>query len=538
MFKVLIADDEPMIREGLKSLIDWADYGFEIAGTAANGKEAADKQKELQPDLILVDIRMPIMDGLEAIAEMRRTGADCHIVILSGYAEFDYARQAIAMGVDGYLLKPIDEEELESCVARISEGLRQQSGGASSDALASALLRDDLLQRLAEGRLEVEPDENETAGLFGSEPGPCRAVLAELYSREHSLTVKSVVRKRLAELAADNGWTFAAEPYIGLLVKSKIPTAAVEGWLQEACPDKVRFTAVMSGPSRQFLVLQSDMMKMKESLKHRFLLQGDKLYAAGRGLDESERGTPAVRFGKPESDGSSAMPEDELEELPRKLFYMVDIGNKPGLTDTVNAAAAPMLSSSESEQSLKSHWAAVTTEVLNRAGAAHPGLSVKEHLSMVTELYLSHHYGEMLERLAGRLAELANKIAASSGDGVSAIKRITDFIERHYAEPIKLETLAELFHYNSGYLGKLFRSQTGEHFNTYLDKVRIRHAVELLKQGSKVHQAAQLVGYANADYLHAKFKKYMGMSPSAFKGAGPDAEDGGKPGEPPSADRP
>ena len=89
---------------------------------------------------------------------------------------------------------------------------------------------------------------------------------------------------------------------------------------------------------------------------------------------------------------------------------------------------------------------------------------------------------------------------------------------RHYAENLKLETLAELSNYNSGYLGKMFKNFTGEHFNTYLDQVRLRHAVELLQQGLKVHQVSELVGYANVDYFHAKFKKYKGLSPSSFKG--------------------
>ncbi|MGO4271310.1 helix-turn-helix domain-containing protein, partial [Paenibacillus sp. TAF58] len=77
---------------------------------------------------------------------------------------------------------------------------------------------------------------------------------------------------------------------------------------------------------------------------------------------------------------------------------------------------------------------------------------------------------------------------------------------------------AELFNYTSGYLGKIFKNYTGAHFHTYLDQIRIQKAIELLGEGLKVHQVAQRVGYANADYFHSKFKKYVGESPSSYKG--------------------
>jgi two-component system response regulator YesN len=124
----------------------------------------------------------------------------------------------------------------------------------------------------------------------------------------------------------------------------------------------------------------------------------------------------------------------------------------------------------------------------------------------------------MLDEVKTRLTDLTAKLGGTDGSGT--MKLVTDFIERHFSEQLRLETLADLFNYNSGYLGKLFKSHTGETFNTYLDKVRIEQAIKLLREGHKVHQVAERVGYANVDYFHAKFKKYKGVSPSSFKGAG------------------
>lgn len=104
----------------------------------------------------------------------------------------------------------------------------------------------------------------------------------------------------------------------------------------------------------------------------------------------------------------------------------------------------------------------------------------------------------------------------TSGRG-NEIKKITEIINRRYNENLKLETLSELFCYNSAYLGKMFKNTTGEYFNTYVDKVRIEKAKEFLTQGMKVYEVAEKVGYMNPDYFNAKFRKYVGISPTSYR---------------------
>ncbi|MNP51629.1 HTH-type transcriptional regulator YesS [compost metagenome] len=97
------------------------------------------------------------------------------------------------------------------------------------------------------------------------------------------------------------------------------------------------------------------------------------------------------------------------------------------------------------------------------------------------------------------------------------VKIMLDLIERNFSDNLKLETLSGVLNYNSAYLGKLFKNETGEYFNTYLDKVRIEKAKSYLEAGYKVYQVAEKVGYTNVDYFHSKFKKYVGTSPSAYR---------------------
>lgn len=514
MHKVMIVDDEPMIRQGLQTLIDWERYGFEIAGTAANGKEAIERHAALRPDLILIDIRMPIMDGLKAIEGIRQTDSECHILILSGYADFNYAKQAITHGVGGYVVKPIDEDELESYVERAAKELEsRRSEGAGIGERNLSLLREELLESLSEGRLPEDGslDEREVASLFGSAAAleGSRLLLAELYSREHSLTMKNVAKKKLTELieTRELGWVFLAEPYIGMLLKSgpwlRGGMEIIREALEETCGNRVRYTAV-AGPSMKALAeLPAASSHAKEKLRRRFLLGSGRIYDA----KELEGGT------KPEEREPLT-----IEEMSQLLFYRIDLGNGHDVLQQIDEFADELVRLGDSEQTLKSNWAQLLTLMLNKAAAFHPQLSLKDDLYMVTRLYLAHHYDEMLDEMKTRLTDLTAKLGGTDGNGT--MKRVTDFIERHYGEQLRLETLADLFGYNSGYLGKLFKSHTGETFNTFLDKVRIEQAIRLLREGHKVHQVAERVGYANADYFHAKFKKYKGVSPSSFKGAG------------------
>ena len=123
MYKLFIADDEPWILEGIMASIDWKQEGFRLAGTALNGPDAICVIRETRPHLALVDIRMPGCNGLEVISRARVVSPATRFVIVSGFAEFEYAREAIELSVAGYLLKPIDEMRLLELVRSVRQSL-------------------------------------------------------------------------------------------------------------------------------------------------------------------------------------------------------------------------------------------------------------------------------------------------------------------------------------------------------------------------------------------------------------------------------
>ena len=120
MYKVLIVDDERIIREGIASSIDWGQYGFSLCGVAENGIDAYNRIKQDAPDVVITDIKMPGMDGLELISKVHEEFPQIIFIILSGYGEFEFANKAMKYGVKYYLLKPCDENEIINILEKIT----------------------------------------------------------------------------------------------------------------------------------------------------------------------------------------------------------------------------------------------------------------------------------------------------------------------------------------------------------------------------------------------------------------------------------
>ncbi|UJF34792.1 helix-turn-helix domain-containing protein [Paenibacillus hexagrammi] len=199
------------------------------------------------------------------------------------------------------------------------------------------------------------------------------------------------------------------------------------------------------------------------------------------------------------------------------MYYNLDVGNQDAILPILKEAAASFIQQGQDERSVKESFFFLSNAVIHKLTAES---RMEQEGAMTVSLFLNGifqhtHMDDLVAEAHRFLITLAKE--TEPGGHEQDFKRMIDFINRHYADNLKLDTLAGMLGYSTAYLGQLFKSKTGEYFNTYLDKVRIEKAKEFLGRGMKVYEVAERVGYTNVNYFHSKFKRYEGRSPSEYK---------------------
>ncbi|WNS44172.1 response regulator transcription factor [Paenibacillus sp. MMS20-IR301] len=514
MYSVLIVDDEQAIREGLITLLDWESLGFRVADTAANAVEARHKYDLYTPDLLIVDIRMPGRDGLELIRELREDNPELHIIILSGYADFSYAKRAMSFGIDSYLLKPVDEDEMQLYLMNLSRELDEQQAHRKQNAAVKVWSREMLVQSLLmESSLQPAPALMHSAAESGLLWDSYQVVLIRLLLQNHADNGPSTaVKARLTAGFDSNSWgvVFSLDSYLGVLLQPSYQKELVRKLMVQS----IREAAEAEG--LDCIITAGDMVDSLNglSLSHHSALarMKDHFFYDEPGMIGPD--SLKLRTGQP---ARPLEAERSLAPVPGRLYFALDTGNHQVIPSLIHEAGDIMTAAGMSEMAVKSYYVRTLTALSNKLGLQYKELGGAQgwmdgqiqHIYRHTSLpRLQRYIIELLEQYAGGIVRDELEVL---------MKRMLDLIHRRYAENLKLETLADVFAYSSPYLGKLFKSSTGSSFNSYLDKVRIEKAKELLDQGCKIHQAASEVGFSDVDYFREKFKKIEGISPSVYR---------------------
>ncbi|WP_110932003.1 response regulator transcription factor [Paenibacillus bouchesdurhonensis] len=510
MIDVLIVDDEPKLREGLRTFIDWEDLGYRVVDTAANGNEALEKYAVCQPELVIADIRMPGMDGLQLIGRLREQNPLLHILILSGYADFDYAKKAIAHRADGYLLKPVDEDELVEYLHGIRAAIEGERASEEWQHAAKEWTREALIQLLltetehtSEDRRQLKERAEELGVLWNN----YQVLLVALHD-ELTESVLYLLRRALVESIelVDRGWVFEHYGQVGVLLKEPLLAVEREGVYRsiEAAVGEtgVEFTVALGSKVSSLDEIADSYSVARELIKLHFFLDDGKLLCEEDAHSEYEEGC------------SEVLPSETLAD---QIYYAVDIGNAKAVKSLVRQAGRTLVVEGFTEDEIKRRFVEILTCVMGKGLKQHPELQQqsKQYSDMLAGIYHLRSIQALYDKTDYFLQQIMTHLGEN--DKHREVKIMLDLIERNYSDNLKLETLSGVLNYNSAYLGKLFKNETGEYFNTYLDKVRIEKAKSYLEDGLKVYQVAEKVGYTNVDYFHSKFKKYVGTSPSAYR---------------------
>lgn len=513
MLKVLIVDDESIIREGLKTIINWTEYGFEVCGTAANGREGLQMVREHRPDLAIVDIKMPVMDGIKMVEQLKAQKDKCRVIVLTAYSDFTYAQKFIELGADSYILKPVEQEDLIEVLQKVKRQIESEHEVRLGIDASLLLSRDKILEGFTTRTIDESMIGQYIKQYNLDFPWQRYRVGLVDAGREFTLDMKlkKCIRERIEGIVSENsyGYVFEIEGYIGIIFRElcELSLPHVLKSLQEKVNQQCR-TMVAISVGRQVTALDQLLHSYSEAYR---LLEQKFLY-----------GQKQIIIGNEEADvfsdaGHEAVNEIYLEKLASNLNDAIFVNNTVLINNLTEEMRDCFLSGKIEEDAIKINYTGLYLMIINHLKATdetvkkytNDSREVLEEIGRKTSLQELHGY------LKYKILTLSEKLACSCSEG--AMKRILDYIDKNYAGEIKLESLAAMFNYNCNYLGKLFKSKTGMYFNTYLDHVRIEKAKQLLGQGYKVYQVVEKVGICDIDYFYRKFKKYTGASPSAFK---------------------
>lgn len=498
LFKVLIVDDEPTIREGLAALIPWEEYMISQVETAENGIEALHKHERLVPDLMIVDIKMPGMTGIELMERIRKRDPSVDFIILSGYAEFEYAKRAISFGVEGYLLKPIVEEELMDYLDKLKLKWEQERDYRQMKDKLEAENKERMLESLLRGNVDAQVTEffrklgwSHYRLLFITldndlELANRKQQLKAYFKKDDSVIVCTHQRRLVI---ASNGQFFLSHQ----------PNVIYEK-LQRLFPMSEPFAAALTDPVERIEELPTVYQIAEQLLANKFFYDEQQI------LTSQSKPIFSVKGNKKEQGKSS---ETQME----KLIYMIELGDQQAVKDICLEMGEQWTQENPIEESIKKNYIHLVSTLINKWMSDYKELT--NLMEKVMEIEKQPTIDRLLIHVNSILVEIMEQIDREDSDLI--VKKMIHLIERHYHSNIKLDTLAETLHYHRGYLGQLFKDSTGQYFNTYLDKVRIENSKKLLLQDLKVYQVAERIGYANVDYFHSKFKKYVGISPSEYR---------------------
>ncbi|MFC3802527.1 response regulator [Cohnella sp. GCM10012308] len=540
MYSVLIVDDEPLARQSLRYLIDWKSLGYRIAAEAADGAEALAVMKAQPISLVLTDIRMPVMNGL-AFVERLREFSDAAVVILSGYDDFEYARQGMKMGVKDYLLKPVDEDDLEALLRRVSSELAARSRQDRRQHLGESLQRELLLRRWTQGQADADELEALRDLLPWKERGgsyACLLIEMDFVYGGAALSERDIALKRFAvqniaeEVCMGVGSLFeASEDRYGIVLR----VAEAD---RVAGADRVA-EADRTSEALAARIAESVALYAKETVSvgvgHAVAdpARAAESYAAAEEALAAkflQGGAAVLRRLEPPAEGGDAQgrPAEPVKAFMAQLERVLAAVRSQDRAATEQALASMRRSLPHSGLSAGAMrtailYALVQLHQLLKEQGADPSPLFAREIGDYGRVMTSRTADELLRFAEGKyigvLEQLARMRAVKPNRVIAEAKAM---IEAHYGENLSLRSIADRVFLNPNHLGKLFKSVTGLSFNDYLLQVRMAHAKRMLRETDlKVYEIASSVGYTELDWFYKRFKAFTGVSAGEYRaGAG------------------
>lgn len=515
MYKVLIAEDEILVRLGLANSIAWEKLGMVLTAQASNGAQAYELFLSEHPDIVITDIRMPLMDGMELIQKIRKVDSKCKIIIITCVEEFAYAKQAITYQVEDYILKlTMDMGEIESLLTKIRKSLDESSSlkqsCTPSVVAADAQTKRELYDYLCGYGSSVSY--NSRTASFYSEKFQIafirilleRREFPEETARDKICTDKSIYQLLQQHLEHDGALLIERVPgeyfllfhntntfrkdfeNIITLIKNYYnsrPICGISPLIRDFSEAAKNAQLAQESLSQYFFspekyLFTTDTKENKEKIKETILARIKEILLGFSASYPCITGFWEEYAGRIEQFLSDCA--GDCNDIRKLFYYLAD-------------------------------WLQETLALTNSESADNCVYNYRRYIFETTNIQDIYY---IFERLLNKLLSFTVSASSLSREMIE----ITRYIEKHYAENLSLEDLSAQVNYSKGYLCNIFRKELNTSFGNYLTKVRIFHAKKLLTTSFlRLYEIAEQTGFYDYSHFARTFKKYTGFSPQEYQ---------------------
>lgn len=523
MLKVFLVEDESIVREGLRDNIPWQQYGYQFAGEANDGEMALPLIRKIQPDVLITDIKMPFMDGLALSRIVGQEFPNMKVIIISGYDEFEYARQAIQVGVEQYLLKPITKATLQKVLAEVKEKIEGEQKQKNYLEKFQGEMREfeqfsrrNFFVKVFEGQLSVQEIYEEAQKLSLEIVAPCyNIVLVNLQEMKQEELQYYLLRYPEYLLIRWDANTY------GILIKGE------EDMIQELtdrCMENIKrictstneeteWYAVAGQPVERLSLLPECYRKVNHVLSFRYFAPHQHI------LTEH-----TVADFLPSNDDGKLSELDIAKVNPEILNDFLTKGQREEIEDFVKSYLQNLAEALESKffrsyLMLSIRFAAIAyAETL---GCRQEEFMMSVNTDQLTELASGmKDMQSYMQNLLERAIEIRDR--EYKNQSKKMIKDALEYIDTNYAnEALSLNDVAKITNMSPNYFSSIFSQEMQVTFIEYVTQKRMEKAKKLLRQTEKhTGEIANEVGYKDPHYFSFVFKKTQGCTPREYRTGG------------------
>lgn len=512
MYKLLVVEDEKWEREGLRDFLDWSGIGIDVAGCACNGVEGVRMAELYKPEIILTDIMMPKMDGIQMANHIRAFLPNTKIIILSGYDDFQYAKQTFSFHAFAYLLKPVVKEKLEEVILSVLKVLDlEKDRNSERDALNNQWIdyinsnRDQLLLGLLEHKIGL--DYLQKLEPINGLRVQGRKVVVIMSLCRTTCDDHQEVLDRFRRILNERAIAFSfSKPFKEAVLCLDAPDTQVElekqlQRLNEILEKELGIKAIygVGEVADNFHGAPQSYMQAKEAISYCFLAEYGEFIFYNKVKENSCEDLDEAR--------SHIL---KTASIINKILYSAkkcDMNESSLLVDDFLSALRENRSTGKM---LLNRFFSEASHVLYQTMPSGSVTNFTDSDSLLqTKSYL-------LSLLGGIVAYTTDKCSCSEDE---VAKKVIEIIEKKYADELDLKLISEEIHLTPYYIGNIFKKYTGKQFSQYLNDYRIDKAKEILQSSKiKVGHLAEAVGIRNSSYFCVLFKNRFGISPGDYKG--------------------